>query len=213
MLPSSPPDAPAPSTTAVTAGSPSHAGSSHGQGSAPHYAPEQDVEQFGTVTATLAPDTIRIGSKIEDGAAFQFGVESEPLFALISFEVADLEQALACLAARGVAAESPPKTSVEGYRRATIRDLNGYRLCLFEWTAELSAELFKSEEAAAGIQAFRDKRQSMARQTGILTVPLLVLVAAPVCSTARSKDAVDGQHNLGRGETPRRREQRGCWTA
>ena len=56
---------------------------------------------------------------------------------LISFEVADLEQALACLAARGVAAESPPKTSVEGYRRATIRDLNGYRLCLFEWTAEL----------------------------------------------------------------------------
>ena len=43
MLPSSPPDAPAPSTTAVTAGSPSHAGSSHGQGSAPHYAPEQDV--------------------------------------------------------------------------------------------------------------------------------------------------------------------------
>src|SRR5438046_51474 len=43
MLPSSPPDAPAPSTTAVPAGSPSHAGSSHGQGSAPHYAPEQDV--------------------------------------------------------------------------------------------------------------------------------------------------------------------------
>ena len=50
------------------------------------------------------------------------------------------------------------------------------------------------------------------RQTGILTVPLLVLVAAPACSTACSKDAVDGQHNLGRGETPRRREQRGCWT-
>src|SRR5438874_10878601 len=43
MLPSSPPEAPAPSTTAVTAGSPLHAGSSHGQGSAPHYAPEQDV--------------------------------------------------------------------------------------------------------------------------------------------------------------------------
>src|SRR5438045_125140 len=43
MLPSSPPEAPAPSTTAVTAGSPLHAGSSHGQGSAPHYAADTDV--------------------------------------------------------------------------------------------------------------------------------------------------------------------------
>ena len=52
-------------------------------------APEHDTEQFGTVTATLAPDTIRIGARAEDAAAFQFGIEAGPLFALVSFEVAN----------------------------------------------------------------------------------------------------------------------------
>ncbi len=54
----------------------------------PLHAPEKDVEQFGTVTATLAPETIRMGPGIEQGAAFQFGMESQPLFALLTFEVA-----------------------------------------------------------------------------------------------------------------------------
>src|SRR6266487_2519575 len=49
----------------------------------------QDTEQFGTVTATLAADIIRIGSEIQDGARFQFGIESQPLLAVLTFEVAN----------------------------------------------------------------------------------------------------------------------------
>ncbi len=51
-------------------------------------APEKDLEQFGTVTATLAPETIHIGPKIDNGAAFQFPMEAQPLLALLTFEVA-----------------------------------------------------------------------------------------------------------------------------
>nr|MDQ2659855.1 hypothetical protein [Verrucomicrobiota bacterium] len=54
---------------------------------APLHVPEQDTEMFGTVTASLSPETIRIGSSVQNGAAFQFGIESEPLTALLSFEV------------------------------------------------------------------------------------------------------------------------------
>ena len=54
----------------------------------PLHAPTQDVEQFGTITATLAPETIRIGPDIQEGAAFQFGIEAQPLMALLTFEVA-----------------------------------------------------------------------------------------------------------------------------
>jgi hypothetical protein len=51
-------------------------------------APSQDKEMFGTVTATLADETIRIGPSVSDGAAFQFGLEAQPLVVLLSFEVA-----------------------------------------------------------------------------------------------------------------------------
>jgi hypothetical protein len=51
-------------------------------------APSQDREMFGTVTATLADETIRIGTSISEGAAFQFGLEAQPLVVLLSFEVA-----------------------------------------------------------------------------------------------------------------------------
>jgi hypothetical protein len=54
---------------------------------APLHAPEQDSETFGTVTATLAPETIRIGASVQQGAAFQFGLETQPLTALVTFEV------------------------------------------------------------------------------------------------------------------------------
>jgi hypothetical protein len=54
----------------------------------PLHAPEQDLEHFGTVTATLASETIQIGSDFSTGADFQFGIESEPLLALLTFEVA-----------------------------------------------------------------------------------------------------------------------------
>jgi hypothetical protein len=55
---------------------------------APLHAAMQDSERFGTVTASLADETIRIGASVSQGAAFQFGLESQPLMALITFEVA-----------------------------------------------------------------------------------------------------------------------------
>jgi hypothetical protein len=54
----------------------------------PLSSPSQDIENFGTVTATLAEDTIRIGPDLQESAAFQFGIESQPLAALLTFEVA-----------------------------------------------------------------------------------------------------------------------------
>ena len=48
-----------------------------------------DVENFGTVTATLAAEAIRIGAQTQEGAAFQFSIEAQPLTALLSFEIAD----------------------------------------------------------------------------------------------------------------------------
>ena len=55
----------------------------------PLHAPEQDIEQFGTVTATLAAESIRIGPDVQEGAVFQFGIESQPLLAVLTFEVAN----------------------------------------------------------------------------------------------------------------------------
>jgi hypothetical protein len=54
----------------------------------PLHASGQDKEMFGTVTATLSDETIQIGASFSDGAAFQFGLETQPLVALLSFEVA-----------------------------------------------------------------------------------------------------------------------------
>jgi len=49
--------------------------------------PAQDTEQFGTVTATLAAEAIRIGADIRESATFEFGIEAQPLAALLTFEV------------------------------------------------------------------------------------------------------------------------------
>jgi len=54
-------------------------------------APEQDMENFGTVTATLAPETIHLGAQIDGGATFQFGIERQPLLAMLTFEVASAQ--------------------------------------------------------------------------------------------------------------------------
>lgn len=54
----------------------------------PLHSPNQDKETFGTVTASLADETIRIGASVPEGAAFQFGIEAQPLIVLLSFEVA-----------------------------------------------------------------------------------------------------------------------------
>src|SRR6266478_5267702 len=54
----------------------------------PLQSPAQDTERFGTVSASLAPDVIPIGQSLPEGGAFQFGIESQPLLALLTFEVA-----------------------------------------------------------------------------------------------------------------------------
>jgi hypothetical protein len=54
----------------------------------PLHAPARDSEEFGTVTASLSTDLIRIGSPSSPAAAFEFGLESQPLLALITFEIA-----------------------------------------------------------------------------------------------------------------------------
>lgn len=56
----------------------------------------------------------------------------EPGSVLVTFEVDDLPAELSRLAAHGVVPESPLKASPEGYRRALLRDPDGYRLCLFD---------------------------------------------------------------------------------
>ena len=57
-------------------------------GTAPLQAPEKDVEQFGTVTATLAAEAIPIGPDVQQAATFQFEMEAQPLVALLTFDVA-----------------------------------------------------------------------------------------------------------------------------
>ena len=51
--------------------------------------PPDDVENFGTVTATLAAEAIRIDAQNQEGAAFQFPIEAQPLTALLTFEIAN----------------------------------------------------------------------------------------------------------------------------
>src|ERR1700747_946562 len=51
------------------------------------HAPPEDVENLGTVTATLAADPIRIGGHTQESAVFQFPIEAEPLTALLTFEI------------------------------------------------------------------------------------------------------------------------------
>src|SRR6266705_2418265 len=55
----------------------------------PLHSPSEDVEHFGTDTATLEKEPIKIGTDIQESAAFQFGIEAQPLAALLTFEVAN----------------------------------------------------------------------------------------------------------------------------
>jgi hypothetical protein len=75
---------------------------------APLHPAVQDSERFGTVTASLADETIRIGASVSQGAAFQFGLESQPLMALLTFEVASPNIA------------SPPEVFVNGESVGTV---------------------------------------------------------------------------------------------
>ena len=53
------------------------------------HAPPDDVENFGTVTATLESETSRINAQTQESAAFQFPIEAQPLTALLTFEIAN----------------------------------------------------------------------------------------------------------------------------
>jgi hypothetical protein len=68
----------------------------------PLHSPEQDVQHFGTVTATLSNETISMGPDSARAATFQFGIESQPLLALLTFEVASPR------------VDSPPEVYVNG---------------------------------------------------------------------------------------------------
>ena len=52
-------------------------------------APPEDVENFGTVTATLSADPIRIDGQTQQSVTFQFPIEAQPLTALLTFELAN----------------------------------------------------------------------------------------------------------------------------
>jgi hypothetical protein len=54
----------------------------------PLHVPSQDSEEFGTVTASLSADSARIGPTLSEGTVFEFGIESQPLLALVTFEIA-----------------------------------------------------------------------------------------------------------------------------
>ena len=77
-------------------------------------APTQDSEQFGTVTASLAADPIRIGSASDQAAMFQFGIESQPLLALVSFEIA------------GPRIDSPPEVIINGVNAGADQQFDAF---------------------------------------------------------------------------------------
>jgi hypothetical protein len=66
------------------------------------HAPPEDVENFGTVTATLAADPMRIDAQTQQSAAFEFPIEAEPLTALLTFEIAN------------PSVDAPPEVHVNG---------------------------------------------------------------------------------------------------
>jgi hypothetical protein len=109
---------------------------------APLHPAMQDTERFGTVTASLADETIRIGASVSQGAAFQFGLESQPLVALITFEVASPN-----IAAPpevyvngenlGTASVALPDLADPAYRGQTASLLRGMR---FQYTGWLRAQ-------------------------------------------------------------------------
>ena len=64
--------------------------------------------------------------------AVRAGVPS-PGGVALHVEVPDLAAELSRLAGLGVAPDGPVKASAEGYRRAVVRDPDGYAVVLFEW--------------------------------------------------------------------------------
>src|SRR3989440_4562873 len=109
---------------------------------APLHAATQDTERFGTVTAALADETIRIGASVSQGAAFEFGLESQPLVALITFEVASPNiapppEVYVNGENLGTASVTLPDLADPAYRGQTASLLRGMR---FQYTGWLRAQ-------------------------------------------------------------------------
>ena len=99
---------------------------------APLHPVDADTEKFGTVTASLANETIRIGASVSQGAAFQFGLETEPLMALLTFEVATPNitsppEVFLNGESIGTVAISLPELADPGYRGVTASLVRGMR--------------------------------------------------------------------------------------
>lgn len=108
----------------------------------PLHAAAQDTERFGTVTASLANETIRIGASVSQGAAFQFGLESEPLMALLTFEVASPNiasppEVFLNGESLGPVVVTLPDLSDPGYRGETSSFVRGMR---FQYTGWIRAQ-------------------------------------------------------------------------
>jgi hypothetical protein len=108
----------------------------------PLHAATQDSERFGTVTASLADETIRIGASVSQGAAFQFGLESQPLMALLTFEVASPNissppEVFLNGESIGPVALTLPDLADPGYRGETASLLRGMR---FQYTGWIRAQ-------------------------------------------------------------------------
>jgi hypothetical protein len=109
---------------------------------APLHPATQDSEKFGTVTASLSEETIRIGASVSQGAAFQFGLESEPLMALLTFEVASPNitappEVYVNGESLGPVAITLPELADPGYRGVTQSLVRGMR---FQYTGWLRAQ-------------------------------------------------------------------------
>ena len=109
---------------------------------APLHPATPDRERFGTVTASLADETIGIGASVSQGAAFQFGLESQPLMALLTFEVASPNiasppEVFVNGESIGPAAVTLPDLADPAYRGETASLLRGMR---FQYTGWLRAQ-------------------------------------------------------------------------
>ena len=109
---------------------------------APLHPAAEDTERFGTVTASLSDETIRIGASVSQGAAFQFGLESQPLMALLTFEVAGPNvtsppEVFVNGESIGTATVTLPDLADPGYRGETASLLRGMR---FQYTGWLRAQ-------------------------------------------------------------------------
>ena len=108
----------------------------------PLHSSDQDTERFGTVTATLASEAIQMGSDVEHAATFQFGIEQEPLMALLTFEVASPQvdsppQVYVNNEDVGTATLTLPELADPGYRGASESMIKGMH---FQYTGWLRAQ-------------------------------------------------------------------------